>query len=61
VLEDAAPLLAQLDPAAAQLDPSSTSSALYKRELTAFFANTVGATQAATSSRACTTCARRTR
>jgi phospholipid/cholesterol/gamma-HCH transport system substrate-binding protein len=46
VLHDLRPLLAQLDPAAQQLVPILDFLGLYKRELTAFFANTVAATQA---------------
>ena len=46
VLEDAEPLLAQLDPATRQITPILQFVGLYKPELTAFFANTVGATQA---------------
>jgi phospholipid/cholesterol/gamma-HCH transport system substrate-binding protein len=46
VLEDARPLIAQLDPAMRQLTPILDFIGLYKRELTSFFANTVGATQA---------------
>jgi virulence factor Mce-like protein len=45
-LEDARPLLGQLVPATQQLDPPVRFLGLYKRELTSFFANTVGATQA---------------
>ena len=46
-LEDLRPLLAQLDPGDRPARrPRSTSSALNKRELTSFFANTVAATQA---------------
>jgi phospholipid/cholesterol/gamma-HCH transport system substrate-binding protein len=47
VLEDARPLIAQLDPAMRQLTPILDFVGLYKRELTAFFANTAAATQAA--------------
>jgi phospholipid/cholesterol/gamma-HCH transport system substrate-binding protein len=46
VLEDARPLIAQLDPAMRQLTPLLDFLGLYKRELTAFFANTVAGTQA---------------
>lgn len=46
VLEDARPLLAQLDPAMRQLTPILDFVGLYRRELTAFFANTAAATQA---------------
>jgi phospholipid/cholesterol/gamma-HCH transport system substrate-binding protein len=46
VLDDARPLLAQLDPAMRQLIPILDFIGLYRRELTAFFANTVAATQA---------------
>src|SRR4051794_13474236 len=48
VLRDLRPLLAQIDPAANQLVPILDWIGLYKRELTSFFANTVGATQAKT-------------
>jgi phospholipid/cholesterol/gamma-HCH transport system substrate-binding protein len=48
VLEDLRPLLAQIDPALRQLNPVLDFLGLYKRELTAFFANTVAATQATT-------------
>jgi phospholipid/cholesterol/gamma-HCH transport system substrate-binding protein len=50
VLEDARPLIAQLDPAMRQLTPIFDFLGLYKRELTAFFANTPAATQASDSS-----------
>src|SRR5215216_913640 len=50
VLRDARPLLAQVDPAARQLVPVLDFVGLYKPELTAFFANTVGATQARSTS-----------
>jgi phospholipid/cholesterol/gamma-HCH transport system substrate-binding protein len=50
VLEDARPLIAQLDPAMRQLTPIFDFLGLYKRELTAFFANTPAATQAADNS-----------
>jgi phospholipid/cholesterol/gamma-HCH transport system substrate-binding protein len=46
VLEDLRPLLGQIDPALRQLNPVLDFVGLYKRELTAFFANTVAATQA---------------
>ena len=46
VLEDARPLIAQLDPAMRQLTPILDFIGLYRRELTAFFANTPAATQA---------------
>jgi phospholipid/cholesterol/gamma-HCH transport system substrate-binding protein len=46
VLEDARPLIAQLDPAMRQVTPLLDFIGLYKRELTAFFANTVAGTQA---------------
>ena len=52
VLEDARPLIAQLDPAMRQLGPIVDFIGLYKPELTAFFGNTVGATQASTPRRA---------
>jgi phospholipid/cholesterol/gamma-HCH transport system substrate-binding protein len=45
-LRDARPLLGQLDPATAQLTPALDFIGLNKRELTSFFSNTVGATQA---------------
>jgi phospholipid/cholesterol/gamma-HCH transport system substrate-binding protein len=48
VLEDLRPLLGQIDPALRQLNPVLDFVGLYKRELTAFFANTVAATQATT-------------
>jgi phospholipid/cholesterol/gamma-HCH transport system substrate-binding protein len=48
VLEDLRPLLGQVDPALRQLNPILDWLGLYKRELTAFFANTVAATQATT-------------
>jgi virulence factor Mce-like protein len=51
VLEDARPLIAQLDPAMRQLGPMVDFIGLYKPELTAFLGNTVGATQAFDSSR----------
>ena len=46
VLQDLRPLLAQVDPAAQQLVPILDFIGLYKRELNAFFANVVAATQA---------------
>jgi phospholipid/cholesterol/gamma-HCH transport system substrate-binding protein len=46
VLEDARPLIGQLDPAMRQLGPMFEFIGLYKPELTAFFANTVAGTQA---------------
>jgi virulence factor Mce-like protein len=46
ILEDARPLLGQLDPSMRQLTPILDFIGLYKPELTAFFANTVAATQA---------------
>ncbi len=46
VLQDARPLIAQLDPAMRQLGPIFDFLALYKPELTSFFANTVAGTQA---------------
>jgi len=46
VLEDARPLIAQLEPATRQLTPILQYLALYKPELTAIFANSVAATQA---------------
>jgi hypothetical protein len=46
VLEDARPLLAQLDPATRQLTPILDFIGMYKPELTAFFANTVAASEA---------------
>jgi phospholipid/cholesterol/gamma-HCH transport system substrate-binding protein len=46
VLRDLRPLLAQLDPAFRQLTPILDFIGQYKPELTSFFANTVGATQA---------------
>jgi len=45
-LEDARPLLAQLDPFGRQVTPILDFLGLYKRELTAFFANVVASTQA---------------
>jgi phospholipid/cholesterol/gamma-HCH transport system substrate-binding protein len=46
VLEDARPLIGQLDPATQQLTPMLQFIGLYKRELTSFFANTSAATEA---------------
>jgi phospholipid/cholesterol/gamma-HCH transport system substrate-binding protein len=46
VLEDARPLIAQLDPAMDQIGPIVDFLGLYKPELTAFLANTPAATQA---------------
>jgi phospholipid/cholesterol/gamma-HCH transport system substrate-binding protein len=46
VLEDARPLIAQLDPTMRQLTPIFQFLGLYKKELTAFFANTAATTQA---------------
>ena len=46
ILEDARPLIAQLDPAGRQLVPIVDFLGLYKSEITAFFANTVATTQA---------------
>jgi phospholipid/cholesterol/gamma-HCH transport system substrate-binding protein len=46
VLEDARPLIAQLDPAMRQLTPILQFLALYKPELTSIFANSAAATQA---------------
>jgi virulence factor Mce-like protein len=46
VLEDSRPLIAQLVPATQQLTPMIQFLGLYPRELTAFFGNTVAATQA---------------
>jgi len=51
VLEDARPLIGQLDPAMRQLSPIFEFLGLHKRELTAFFANSVTATQAVTAGR----------
>src|SRR4051812_28506581 len=45
-LEDARPLIGQLNPTTQQLTPALNFLGLYKRELTSFFANTVAATQA---------------
>jgi phospholipid/cholesterol/gamma-HCH transport system substrate-binding protein len=47
-LEDARPLVAQIDPAAQQLVPLLDFLGLYKPELTTFFANVVAATQSKT-------------
>jgi virulence factor Mce-like protein len=46
ILQDAEPLIAQLDPAMRQITPILQFLGLYKKELTSFFANTVAATQA---------------
>jgi virulence factor Mce-like protein len=46
VLRDARPFIAQLDPAMRQISPILQFLALYKPELTSFFANSVAATQA---------------
>jgi phospholipid/cholesterol/gamma-HCH transport system substrate-binding protein len=46
VLQDLRPLLGQLDPALRQLNPVLDFLGLYKRELTAFFANAVASTNA---------------
>jgi phospholipid/cholesterol/gamma-HCH transport system substrate-binding protein len=51
VLQDARPLIAQLDPTMRQITPIVQFVGLYKKELTAFFANTVGATQASDSAK----------
>ncbi len=51
VLEDLRPLLAQVDPALRQLNPVLEYLGFFRRDLTAFFANTVAATQASTVSR----------
>ena len=48
ILRDLRPLLAQVDPALRQLNPVLEALTFYPRELTAFFANTVAATQATT-------------
>jgi phospholipid/cholesterol/gamma-HCH transport system substrate-binding protein len=48
VLRDLRPLLGQVDPALRQLNPVLEALGFYKRELNAFFANTVAATQATT-------------
>jgi hypothetical protein len=45
-LDETTPLLAQLDPFLRQLNPILTYLGYYKHEITAFFANDVGATQA---------------
>jgi ABC-type transporter Mla subunit MlaD len=45
-LDDLRPLLGQFDPFLRQLDPPLEGLAVYKRELTAFFANVVASTQA---------------
>jgi virulence factor Mce-like protein len=47
VLRDLTPLLSQLDPALRELIPLTDFVGRYQREILAFFANTVGATQAA--------------
>jgi phospholipid/cholesterol/gamma-HCH transport system substrate-binding protein len=47
ILRDLVPLLGQLDPVLRQVNPVLFALGNYKRELTAFFANTVAATQAA--------------
>ena len=49
LLRDAEPLIAQLDPTMRQLTPIFEFLGLYKKELTAFFANTAAATQASDS------------
>jgi virulence factor Mce-like protein len=46
ILDDLRPLLAQTDPTLRQLNPMLEWLGLYKRELTAFFANAVASTQA---------------
>jgi ABC-type transporter Mla subunit MlaD len=46
VIRDLRPLLGQLDPAGRQLNPMLEGIGMYKRELTAFLANTTAATQA---------------
>lgn len=51
VLEDARPLIGQLDPAMRQLSPILEFLGLYKNEITAFFANSVAATQASNSAK----------
>jgi virulence factor Mce-like protein len=51
VLRDARPFIAQLDPAMRQITPILQFLALYKPELTAFFANSVAATQASNAQR----------
>jgi len=48
VIRDLRPLLAQADPTATQLVPILDFLGIYKRELNAFFANTVASTQAKT-------------
>jgi phospholipid/cholesterol/gamma-HCH transport system substrate-binding protein len=48
ILRDLTPLLGQVDPVLRQLNPMLDFIGPYKSELTAFFANTVAATQAAT-------------
>ena len=49
VLDDLRPLLEQVDPALRELNPILDFVGLYKREITAFFANATAATQARTS------------
>jgi phospholipid/cholesterol/gamma-HCH transport system substrate-binding protein len=49
ILRDARPLIGQLDPAMRQITPILQFIGLYKPELTAFFANSVTATQAVSS------------
>jgi phospholipid/cholesterol/gamma-HCH transport system substrate-binding protein len=49
VLEDARPLIGQLDPAMRQITPILEFLGLHRREITAFFANSVTATQASQS------------
>ena len=46
VIDDLRPLLGQLDPTLRELNPILDFVGLYRRELSAFFANSVGATQA---------------
>ncbi len=46
VIDDLRPLLGQFDPTLRELNPILDFVGLYKRELSAFFANSVGATQA---------------
>ena len=60
VLEDARPLIAQLEPTMRQLTPIFDFLGLYKNEITAFLANTPAATQASDTGGS-TTCAPRTR
>jgi len=52
VLQDLRPLLGQLDPALRQLNPILDYLGLFRRDLAAFFANTVAATQGSTVARA---------